>query len=60
MNGGGKAIGPVPTAYAVLMQLANAPHPNAARLFAYFMTTKDAHDAVHLRCIEKLARLVAK
>ena len=40
-------IGPVPTAYAVLMQLANAPHPNAARLFAYFMTTKDAHDAIY-------------
>ena len=40
-------VGPAPTAYAVLMQLANAPRPNAARLFAYFMTTKEAHDAIY-------------
>jgi iron(III) transport system substrate-binding protein len=40
-------IGPVPTAYAVLMQLSNAPHPNAARLWSYFMTTRDAHDAIY-------------
>jgi iron(III) transport system substrate-binding protein len=38
-------VGPVPAAYAVLMQLSNAPHPNAARLFSWFMTTKEAHDA---------------
>ena len=38
-------FGPVPAAYAVLLQLSNAPHPNAARLWSYFMMSKEAHDA---------------
>jgi iron(III) transport system substrate-binding protein len=38
--------GPVPTAYGLLMQLSNAPHPNAARLWMHFMTTKDAREAI--------------
>ena len=38
-------FGPVPAAYAVLLQLSNAPHPNAARLWSYFMMSREAHDA---------------
>jgi ABC-type Fe3+ transport system substrate-binding protein len=36
----------VPTAYGLLMQLSNAPRPNAARLWMHFMTTKDAREAI--------------
>ena len=38
---------PVPTAYGALVQLSNAPHPNAARLWMHFMTTPEAREAIY-------------
>ena len=40
-------VGPVPTAFGALLQLANAPHPNAARLWMHFMMSQEAHDAIY-------------